>query len=239
MSIANTSRLTLGFLVALLAVSTVSSAKATECLICDVAEEGEGSFPWDPHDVPDIGGGESEADDEGGYDGRRYERTWLARPGHYFHRDPVSRRWSETINGQVAFSFGQVRNVPGFVELYDGSRDVYVRLHSGASYVRTGQSAYVPLLPGSFDYNDAWEYWHDGKLGLFSLGNAGTWVERFPDGRGGYVTFNFRETQRDSGWIYLYDASRHVSVALGSNAMYLSAPNFAWNWFRAGSWTDL
>lgn len=52
----------------------------------------------------------------------------------YFHRD--GDKWTETINGQIAFTFVEKSRNDSFIEIYDASRDMSVRLYDDSFWLR-------------------------------------------------------------------------------------------------------
>jgi hypothetical protein len=71
--------------------------------------------------------------------------------------------------------------------------------------------------------------------GQFEHGKGKRWLETFD--KGGEE--HFREVERNSDYIELYDRSRDIAVRLYSKKMYLKQPGEeTYQYFRSGSWGE-
>jgi hypothetical protein len=62
------------------------------------------------------------------------------------------RRWVELVSNGAVFRFTETRRCKDYIELYDASRDLSVRLHERISYVRWAatKGQFVTLYQGSW-----------------------------------------------------------------------------------------
>jgi hypothetical protein len=74
--------------------------------------------------------------------------VWRHAGGHF--ENTVGNRWVEK-SPDGTFYFNEVRRAPGFVELYDGSRDCYVRLTADHCYVKFGGGGYRRFYDGGWE----------------------------------------------------------------------------------------
>jgi hypothetical protein len=166
-------------------------------------------------------------------------RTFIIKLGQNFQRTFGTLSWTETINGTVAFHFRQTQLTSEYVQLWDASRQVSVRLYLDGRGVWVKDPTwtdYVYFYPGHFDHRDIWTYPSGSYRGAIFMDPLNRWVEVAPDGQGGSVQFYFREYDRDDTYVYLYDDSRHVAMAISWQQGFLAWNGGNWQTWRPGTW---
>lgn len=139
-------------------------------------------------------------------------------------------------------SFAKSRNVD-YVEMYDKSRDIAVRLYKKKMYLkqpdekefnyfRDGKWLVAAQQTGAVDEVRAkWKY----DIGRFEHKNEKNWLET--DDQGGRA--EFREVARNINYIEVYDKSRDIAVRLYKKKMTVKQPGEKeFKDFRDGKWAE-
>lgn len=92
------------------------------------------------------------------------------------------------------------------------------------------------FYPGQWD-DRRFKFYQAGDInGSFTLRDGFKWEEVQFRNSVEIVRFNFIETSRDNDWVYMHDASRNISVALGKAGIYVAVAGGAWTKFYDGNW---
>jgi hypothetical protein len=166
--------------------------------------------------------------------------TWVAKDKagigvvHADPSHPAVRRW--TTNGTtytcnttfvLATEYRAIVHCPQIDYTLDMRRDKILVVANGG----------VAEYPGSWDDRRAWVYRDGDAQGSFAFQDGLTWLEQKVRGGAVVESHTFRETWRDDTFIYMFDASRTVHVALTrTKASMLLAGDAAYKPLYDGHW---
>jgi hypothetical protein len=75
-------------------------------------------------------------------------RYWRHSTGHF--ENTTGNEWVEKIN-EKTWHFKEVKRTDAYVELYDKTRDLYVRLHNNKCWVKAAGKDYEDYYDGKWD----------------------------------------------------------------------------------------
>jgi len=165
--------------------------------------------------------------------GPRYDWTYN---GGYFHAVAGGGgAWTESMNGKEVFYFKQSARNDTYVELYDATRNLSVRLYANAMYLKgSGETQYRHFYNGQ---------WDDRRLYMYKAPSQGTpyfnlktahiwhWV------RSGAQTLYMREILRNNDQIQLYNGAEGVTVSITNGQVWMKKDGFNWFKYADGAWS--
>ena len=164
--------------------------------------------------------------------GPRYD--WFYGRGYFHAVAGAGGGWVETIDANEAFYFQQTDRNEAYVELYDGSRDVHVRLYGTAMYFKgPGEAQFRPFYDGHWDDRRLFTYTLPGSgPNYFNLKTAEIWHWARP----GLPILYMRETLRNNDQIQLYNGAEGLTISLMDNEIWMKKDGFNWFKYGDGAW---
>lgn len=164
--------------------------------------------------------------------GPRYD--WFHSGGYFHAVAGAGGGWIETIGDTESFYFQQTDRNDTYVELFDASRSMSVRLYADAMYLKAaGEADYRLFYYGHWDdrrlYGDPTP---GAPVAYFDMKTAQIWHWV----RAGAQTLYMREILRNDDQIQLYNGAEGLTVSLMDNAVWMKKDGFAWFRYSAGAW---
>lgn len=157
---------------------------------------------------------------------------WFYNGGNFHAVAGTGGGWVETINSNEAFYFRQSDRNDLYVELFDSSRNMYVRLYADAVYLKVpGDGAYRHLYYGQWDDRRLYNV-PGAQPSYFSLQTASIWHWA----RVGLPVLYMREILRNDDQIQLYNGAEGITFSLLDNAVWMKKDGFAWFKYSNGNW---
>jgi len=164
--------------------------------------------------------------------GPRYE--WFYDIGYLHAIGGSPTAWSETIDGVETFHFIQTNRTDLYVELYDASRQLYVRLFADRMTMKLAHEAYFTFFQaGNWDDRRMYSYrYSDGSIAYLLIGPSEVWKWVRP----GQPTVYLRETFRNGDQIQLFNARDNYTLSLLDGQFWLKQGDGAWAKIADASW---
>lgn len=121
-------------------------------------------------------------------------------------RDTGNGQWFEYVNGAATYSYREIYRDWQRVDLFDETRNMIVELSQTVATVRRGGQVLMTISRSP--RGQEWSY--SNGTGRFVQTSPGAWSEF----QNGAFAFAFQEVGRLDHEVYLYDASRDISVRL-------------------------
>lgn len=154
--------------------------------------------------------------------------------GGYFHAlggSPTG--WSETINGVESYQFIQTNRTDTYVELYDSSRRVYIRLFADRMTLKNPQDgSFGYFRAGHWDDRRLYSYQVSGGTAYFLLKPSEVWQWTRP----GMANVYLRETLRNEAQIQLYNAREDYTFSLLDGELWFKPSGGQWAKVTDASW---
>lgn len=162
--------------------------------------------------------------------GPRYD--WFHSGGYFHAVAGTGGGWVETLNGKEAFYFRQSDRNDTYVELFDSSRGITVRLYADAMYLKAAnETNYRRLYYGHWDDRRLYNV-PGGQPSYFSLKTASIWHWA----RKGLPVLYMRETLRNDSQVQLYSGAEGVTISLMDNQVWMKKDGAAWTRYSDGGW---
>jgi len=151
--------------------------------------------------------------------------------GGYFHAvSGTGGGWIETLGANEAFYFKQTERNDTYVELYDATRNLAVRLYGDAMYLKaSGESQFHHFYSGGWDDR---RLYSAGQFSYFSLKTAQIWHWVRP----GQQTLYMREILRNGDQVQLYNGAEGVTISLLENGIWMKKDGGQWFSYSSGRW---
>ena len=164
--------------------------------------------------------------------GPRYD--WFHSGGYFHAVAGTGGGWVETIGDNEAFYFRQTDRNDTYVELFDASRGMAVRLYADAMYLKAaGEAQYRRFYYGHWDDRRLYGDPTPGvPVSYFDLKTAQIWHWV----RSGAQTLYMREILRNDDQIQLYNGAEGVTISLMDHAVWMKKDGSSWFRYSAGAW---
>ena len=164
--------------------------------------------------------------------GPRYE--WFYDIGYFHAIGGGTTAWSETIDGVETFHFVQTDRNDLYVELYDESRQIYVRLFADRMTLKGPSDGYFSFFQaGNWDDRRMYSYRNaDNSYSYFLIGPSEVWKWVRP----GQANVYLRETFRNGEQVQLYNAAQDYTLSLLDGQLWFKQGNGAWTKLADASW---
>ena len=164
--------------------------------------------------------------------GPRYD--WFYDNGNFHAVAGGAGMWIETIDAQEAYYFKQSDRNETFVELFDATRNLYVRLYGQSMSLRgPGETQFSFFRAGHWDDRRLYNYTLPGAQPAYlNLKTAEIWHWV----RTGAQIHYLREILRNDDQVQLYDGMDQMTISLMDNEIWLKKDGFNWFKYSAGSW---
>lgn len=164
--------------------------------------------------------------------GPRYD--WFYDIGYFHSLGGGTNAWSETIDGQEVYHFVQTNRTDTYVELYDASRRIYVRLFADRMTLKRPEDAYFSYFQaGHWDDRRMYSYRNaDQSYSYFLLQPQEIWKWVRP----GEANVYLRETFRNGDQIQLYNAREGYTLSLLDGQLWYKADGGTWAKLADASW---
>jgi len=166
-------------------------------------------------------------------------KTWMANDREtagYLHYDAMNPgRFGWTTNGRT-FDCAHVRTDAAsfFAEVYCPT--INYRFYLSRTQMQIQSSGGTTTYAGQWDDRRFWYYTSGATTGRFWLRDTWEWTEQQWVNDQIVNTFTFKEYGRDADFVYVYDASRNIEVAIGKTKVFVRTRGAAWTHFYNGSW---
>lgn len=161
--------------------------------------------------------------------GPRYE--WFYANG-YFHA-AGGTAWVEVMNGVDSYNFVQTQRNDSFVELFDASRSLYVRLYPQAMYLKgQGETNFRKYYDGHWDDRRFYVYTVNSQTAYFLLGTSEVWRWVRP----GEANVYLRETLRNNDQVQLYNAHDGYTISFTDGQIWMKKDGQSWYKYTDGKW---
>lgn len=144
-----------------------------------------------------------------------------------------SNRYGWTTNGRTFDCVGTTNDLANYHrEIYCPSINYTFNLYR--TYLTLRSSGGTVTYAGHWD--DRRFFYYKSNTGRFALKDGFVWEETQYANGNVAATFKFKETQRDDNFIYMYDSSRNVSVAISKTKVFVKIASGPWTEYYTGSW---
>ncbi len=138
------------------------------------------------------------------------KNSWFYPGGYFLNMDGVG--WTETQNGHTAFSFRQLAKTSEYVEIYDDSRHMHVRIHDSFFELRLDSAVNFTFFKnGGWDDRRILRLNPDDSVNYFEMGTGGIWKWHW---WGSNDPKLYKEIGRGGDFILLYDAQNDVHITI-------------------------
>ena len=150
----------------------------------------------------------------------------------------AAKTWRESTADGLNFDFEETARNADFIELFDPSRSMKVRLHGDRLEWRKADAGpWNRLYEGRWvkpaELRDVWLYRQSGKIGSFLRDAGRHWVETTPPGD----EHEFEETARRADHVELFDRGRKMRLRLYRDRIeFREGDAGAWNRLYDGRW---
>jgi hypothetical protein len=157
--------------------------------------------------------------------------------GGYFVRDIHSGGWIETIGNAEAFYFTETQRTETYVDLFDATRGMTVRLQKDAMFLRAqGEPSLRFFKWGSWDNRRFFGYdLGGGRSGYYLLIGARMYRHVLVD-NGQKTTSYLRDNGRSSTTLNLLFPRTDAHYAIVGNDVFINTGASRWVKIYSGSW---
>lgn len=142
---------------------------------------------------------------------------------HYVHG--TAGGWLETQDGRETFGFKETARNDKYIELYDSTRKIHVRLFDNEMKIfRPGDQLFKKLYDGHWDDRRMMIY---TQTSYFLLHTAGIWHWMRPD----HQKIMFREVLRNNDQIQIYNGAEKLTFSLTGTKIYAKRDGGTWQEF--------
>lgn len=163
------------------------------------------------------------------------KKDWHYDIGYFHYIGGPSQAWSETIDGVESFQFVQTNTTASYTELYDASRQIYVRLFDDRMTLkRPEDDSFSFFEAGHWDDRRFYVYkLPDGSTAYFLLQPSEVWRWVRPNQANVYL----RETLRNDEQVQLYNAREDYTLSLLDGQLWFKASGGAWTKLADAAWS--
>lgn len=149
--------------------------------------------------------------------------AWVYDTG-YLVQDALSGGWIETCNSVECFYFKEQERNNDYVQLFDSTRNMSMRLYRDAMYLKgPGDTQYRSFKRGQWDDRRMWYYTDaSGEVGYFQLIGGSMYRYFVRNGTQTSSTY-LRILSRDGVGVRLHDPRNNVNYTLNDTEMYKGA----------------